>query len=169
MVTRSVFTGGKDLERALLELSTKSAQKVGRFALRRAANEILKAAKAGVPVDEGRLKRALRVRVDRVRGRGDLLSALVYASGSAFDFRPRRSDRQSRVKGKLGPARYSYQIGTRPDVYGRFVEYGRHKQGIAARPFMRPAWDSQGGMVALQRIGDELWRGLSKEAARLGR
>lgn len=168
-MTRVVFSGGKDLERALLELSTKSAQKVGRFALRRAANEILKAARAGVPVDEGRLKKALRVRVDRIRGRADILSALVYASGSAFDYRPRLSDRQSRVKGKLGPARYSYQIGTRPDVYGRFIEYGRHRQGVRAQPFMRPAWDSQGGAVALDRIGAELWNGLSREAARLGR
>ncbi len=168
-MNRTVFTGGKELERALLELSTKSAQKVGRFALRRAANEILKAAKAGVPVHEGRLKRALRVRVDRVRGVTDLLSALVYVSGSSSDFRPRKTDRQSRVKGKLGPARYSYQIGTRPDIYGRFIEYGRHKQGVRAQPFMRPAWDSQGGAVALARIGDELWNGLSREAARLGR
>lgn len=168
-MTRATFTGGKELERALLELSTKSAQKVGRFALRRAANEILKAAKAGVPVDEGRLKKALRLRVDRVRGVTDLLSALVYASGTAFDYRPRKSDRRSRVKGKLGPARYSYQIGSRPDVYGRFVEYGRHNQGVRARPFMRPAWDSQGGLVALNRIGDELWNGLSREAARLAR
>lgn len=168
-MTRVTFSGGKDLERALLELSTKSAQKVGRFALRRAANEILKAARAGVPVDEGRLKKALRVRVDRIRGRADILSALVYASGSAFDYRPRLSDRQSRVKGKLGPARYSYQIGTRPDVYGRFIEYGRHRQGVRAQPFMRPAWDSQGGAVALDRIGTELWNGLSREAARLGR
>lgn len=168
-MTRVTFSGGKDLERALLELSTKSAQKVGRFALRRAANEILKAARAGVPVDEGRLKRALRVRVDRIRGRADILSALVYASGSAFDYRPRLSDRQSRVRGKLGPARYSYQIGTRPDVYGRFIEYGRHRQGVRAQPFMRPAWDSQGGTVALDRIGVELWNGLSREAARLGR
>lgn len=168
-MTRVTFTGGKDLERALLELSTKSAQKVGRFALRRAANEILKAAKAGVPVDEGRLKKALRLRVDRMRGRNDVLSALIYVSGSAFDYRPRKSDRRSRVKGKLGPARYGYQIGTRPDVYGRFVEYGRHNQGVRARPYMRPAWDSQGGAVALDRIGDELWTGLSREAARLGR
>lgn len=168
-MTRATFTGGKELERALLELSTKSAQKIGRFALRRAANEILKAAKAGVPVDEGRLKKALRLRVDRVRGVTDLLSALVYASGTAFDYRPRKSDRRSRVKGKLGPARYSYQIGSRPDVYGRFVEYGRHNQGVRARPFMRPAWDSQGGLVALNRIGDELWNGLSREAARLAR
>lgn len=168
-MARTVFTGGKELERALLELSTKEAQKVGRFALRRAANYVLKAAKAGVPVDEGRLKRALRIKVDRLRGRNDVLSALVYVSSKSSDYRSRKTDRQSRIKGRLGPARYSYQIGTRPDVYGRFVEYGRHKQGIRARPFLRPAWDANGGTIALGRIGDELWTGLSRAAAKLGR
>lgn len=163
------FEGGRELQRALLELSTKSALTVGRFALRRAANEVLKAARANVPVDEGRLRRALRLRIDRGRESKALLSALVYVSASAFEYRPRRSNRNSTIKGKSGPPRYSYQVGSRPDVYGRFAEFGAPGHGIAARPWFRPAWDAQGKQIAIERIAQELANGLEREAAKLAR
>lgn len=168
-MTRVTFTGGKELERALLELSTKSAQRVGRFALRRAANPIAKKAKAIVRKKNRRVERAIMVRVDRMRNDHSVFSALVYVSGKKTGYRPRNSNRRSRIKGRLQERQYDYQIGSRPDVYARFLEYGRHKQGIRAYPFMRPAWDSEGGATALDRMGDELWNGLSREAARLGR
>ena len=163
------FEGGKELQRALLELSTKSALTVGRFALRRAANEVLKAARANVPVDEGRLRRALRLRLDRGKDNKALLSALVYVSATAFEYRPRTTDRRSRVRGKLGPARYSYQIGSRPDVYGQFAEFGAPGHGLPARPWFRPAWDSAGKQIAIERIAQELRNGLEREAAKLAR
>lgn len=169
MATRSVFTGGKELERALLELSTKSAQKVGRFALRRAANPIAKKAKAIVRKKERRVEKAITVRVDRLRNNHSEFSALIYVSGKKAKYRPRRTNRRSKIKGRLQERQYDYQIGSRPDVYARFLEYGRHKQGIRAFPFLRPAWDSEGGLTAQQRLGEELWNGLSREAARLAR
>ncbi|WP_408585919.1 HK97-gp10 family putative phage morphogenesis protein [Novosphingobium sp.] len=169
MATGIKFEGGRELERALLELSTKSALKVGRFALRRAANEVLKAARANVPVDEGRLRRALRLRIDRGRYDKALLSALVYVSASAFGPRPRKTNRNSTVKGKFGPPRYSYQIGSYPQVYGAFVEFGAPGHGLPARPWFRPAWDSAGKQYAIQRIAEELANGLEREAARLAR
>lgn len=165
--TQAVFSGGKELERALLELSTKSAQKVGRAALRKAARPIANKAKAVVRKKSGAVAKAITLRVDRMRGNQSLFSALVYVSGKKGDYRPRRSNRRSRIKGKLVEARYAYQIGTRPDVYARFLEYGRHKQGVRAFPFMRPAWDSEGGRVAQGRLGDALWEGISKEAKRV--
>lgn len=173
MVTRTVFSGGKELERALLELSTKSTQKVGRAALRATARPIAKKAKAIVRKRSGDVAKGITVRVDRMRNNHALFSALIYVSnGSGKNkkgFRPRKTDRKSKVKGVLLPPQYDYQIGSKPSVYANFLEYGRHKQGIRAYPFMRPAWDSDGGRVAQGRLGDELWAGLSKEAARLAK
>lgn len=169
MAKNLTFSGGKELERALLELTTKSAQKVGRFALRKAANPIAKKAKAIVRKKERRVEKAITVRVDRMRNNHSTFSALVYLSDKKSDYRPRNTNRKSKIKGKLVARRYDYQIGSLPSVYGRFLERGRHKQGIAAFPFFRPAWDSEGGATALNRLGDALGEGLAREAQRLGR
>lgn len=168
MATRIQFTGGKELQRALLELSNKQALTVGRFALRRAANELLRAFRAAAPVDKARLRRALRVRIDRGRYSKSVLSALVYVAKSAGEYRPRKTDRQSRVRGKLGPAKYSYQIGSRPDVYGIFQEFGAPANGLPARPWFRPAWERQKA-AALDAIARELGAGLVREAMKLGK
>jgi len=163
MVTRVKFHGGKDLERMLLQTLPREAKKIGRAAVRKAATQIRSAARDNVPVDQGRLKRAISVRVDRefsngVRGTGFEASVFIKFSG---DYRPRKTARRSRRRGgELAPARYSYQIGSAPKVYGAFVEYGT--VDTPAQPFFRPAWDSQGGTVALKRIGDELGLGLEK-------
>jgi HK97 gp10 family phage protein len=166
MATRVVFSGGKSLEKALLELARGEARRVGREALRKVGKKIVDQARANVPVKEGRLKKAIEIKFKRAaRGQtlGPQMEAEVRVSKKG-GFRARKSDRQSRVKGKLGPARYGYQIGSRPDVYGQFVEYG-HGNG-PAQPFMRPAWDSDGGRIAMDRMGEELWKGLDRAAAR---
>lgn len=165
--THLQFTGGKELDRALLELSTKSALRVGRFAVRTAAKPIADKAKAIVRKKEGRLAKGIKIRVDRLRNQKSALSALIYISDKGFDYRPRSTQRKSRIKGRLVPRRYDYQQGSLPSVYGRFIEYGRHKQGVPAYPFMRPAWDSEGGATALQRIAEQLRIGLEREASRL--
>jgi len=169
MVTRVRMDGLKDLEKALLELSQKEAKRIGRAAVRKAARQIANAAKDRVPVREGRLKRAIEVRVQQRFADGSrkgIIDAIVRVSGRAGP-RPRKSDRQSTVKGKLGPARYNYQIGSAPNVYGAFIEFGTGD--TRPLPFMRPAWDVEGGEVALVRIGRDLGDGLEKAAAKLGK
>ena len=166
MTARVRFTGGKELERALLELGRKEALKLGRAALRKAARQVANAAKAAVPVREGRLKRSIEVKVDQrfVHGQGRLpvLDAKVRVSGKLGE-RPRKTDRRSRIRGKLQEAKYGYQIGSWPNVYGAFLEFGTAE--MTPRPFLRPAWDSEGGQTALDRIGKELGGGLEKAAA----
>lgn len=152
------FTGGQQLDRALRELGTTGALRVGRFALRRAANDLLREVRASAPIDKGKLKKALRLRIDRGKYDKKLLSALVYASASASQYRPRKTQRRSRVKGKLGPAKYSYQIGSRPDVYGIFQEFG-----LPARPWFRPAWERQKNAL-LEALIQELGSGLARAA-----
>lgn len=168
MATRVQFSGGKELQRALLELSTKEALKVGRFALRRAANEVLRELRAAAPIDKGFLRKALRLRIDRGRYSKSMLSALVYAAKDARAYRPRKTARRSRVNGKLGPAKYAYQIGSRPDVYGIFQEFGAPGHGLPARPWFRPAWERQKA-AALDAIGRELGEGLTRAAQRLAK
>ena len=99
------------------------------------------------------------------RGKYDkrLLSALIYASASASKYCPRKTQRQSRIKGKLGPARYSYQIGSRPDVYGIFQEFGAPAHGLPARPWFRPAWQRQKDEL-LQALLQELASGIARAA-----
>ena len=160
MATHIKVQGAKEIHRALLLLGQKEAKKLARTALRKAAKPILDAARANVPVKEGRLKRALRLKIDTLRSERDVMSALVYVSFSADKkYRPRKTDRRSRIKGKLTEPRYNYQIGSVPVVYGRFVEFGTVH--VPARPFMRPAWDSQGDKVAFERLGGELGDGIA--------
>lgn len=153
MAGRVHVKGAKELEKKLLALPEKVAKKHARAALRQAMKPVYDAVRAKVPVREGRLRRALRLRVDQLRKSGftgRVLSAMVYVTASIGP-RPRLTDRASTVKGKLGPAKYSYQIGSMPKAYGRFVEFGT--VDTAPRPFMRPAWDDAGGMDAALRMG----------------
>lgn len=164
-MAKVTFKGGKDLERALLALAKREADKIGRKAVREAAKPILTTARANVPVRQGRLKRSLQIKVDRDRARGQRrpgFIATIKVSGR-LGYRPRKTNRRSRVKGKLGPARANYQIGTRPDIYGAFQEFGIHGR---PRPFLRPAWDAEGGSVAIERMGKAIWIGLDQFARR---
>lgn len=159
------LSGFRELERDLLRLAEKDARRIGRRAVRRAAKPVYDAARANVPVREGRLRKSIKLRVDFLRGStalGRVASALIYVDGK-MGYRPRKSDRRSTVKGKLGPAKYGYQIGTRPDVYGRFIEFGI--PGHAPRPFLRPAFDSHANR-AVDIMGKDLGDGI--EAALKG-
>lgn len=165
---RIELLGAAEVQAALLELSARGAKAAGRNALRKVARTILAAAKDNVPTGENRLRRALNVRVDRGRDRNDLLLAMVYVSGSRFGYRPRKTQRKSRVKGKLGPARYAYQIGSKPNVYGAFLEFGAPAHGIAPQGWMRRAWEQAGGERAVQAFADEIGPAIMAAAAKYG-
>lgn len=157
------FTGGRELDQILRNLGTKGALRIGRQALRRSGNDFLRDVRAAAPVDDGRLRKALRLRVDRGKYDKSLLSALIYASASASKYRPRKTQRKSRIKGKLGPARYNYQIGSRPDVYGIFQEFGAPAHGLPARPWFRPAWERKKNDL-VQALMQELASGIARAA-----
>lgn len=165
MQTTVKTRGFKNAERALLALSNTEAKKLARAALRKQARRVANAAKDAVPVDQGRLRRAISVRVDILRDetgrRGSLMSAVVYISDKQGP-RLRKTEQQSTVRGKKGPARSKYQIGSYPSVYGRFREFGIHGP---VQAFFRPAWDSQGGGTAVNMIGHELAEGFKSFAA----
>lgn len=164
--------GFRELEKMLAELGKQSARRVGRGALRTVGNAILKEAKARVPVNEGRLKKSLRLRVDNLRNERSVMSAMVYVSGSKFDYRPKKTFRKTVMRKKRDRFNkvdhgYGYAIGSRPDVYGRFIEYGAPGHGMPARPFLRPAWIKEGGAAALNTLSLEIRNGIKKEVVRL--
>lgn len=161
------FSGGREVQAALLELSTKSAQSVGRFALRKAAGDLRTVAREKVRKKSGELAKAVIVKVDRGRDRSKLFASVQVKRVASY--RPRKTNRQSTVKGKKGPARYSYQIGTSPEVYGAFLEFGAPGHGMPPYPWMRQAWAAEGGQVALDKIGRLLGQGLEREAERIAR
>lgn len=149
--------GAAGVEEQLMKLSLKWARSAGRRALYKAAKDILTAAKQEVPANEGRLRKALAIRSDNGRYRKDLILTMVYVSNSRSQFRPRKTQRKSRVKGVLGPPKYAYQIGSKPNVYGAFLEFGAPGHGIPANPWMRRAWERAGGAKALATISREIW------------
>lgn len=148
-------TGAKDIERALLMLSRNEARKIGRAALRKAAKPIVDAARANVPIKTGELRKGISVKVDRVRGNDAIQQAVIKVRPGPY--RASKSER----------AENTYQVGSRRDVYGAFVEFGT--SDTPAHPFMRPAWDAEGGAAAIERVGKELGAGLERVAAKPAR
>lgn len=138
------ITGLKELEKALAELP----QSTGRSVLRRtgikALAVVISAAKANVPVDEGKLRDSLRVTT-------------------------RLSERQRRVHRRLvadGKASVELFAGAEALPHAHLVEYGT--VNMAPRPFMRPAWDEKKHEV-LDLIKGELGGEITRAAHRLAR
>lgn len=157
--------GFGQVKKNLLELSQKEAQKVGRAALRAEGRPFLIAWREKVGVVSGRLRRALTLTVDRGRDRSWLFASIRIKPQRAY--RPRKTDRRSRVKGVLGEAKYDYQIGTTPEVYGAIDEFGAPARNIAPKGWLRSVWDSLGGTGLIDRIGKRLGSGIEAAAAKM--
>lgn len=141
MKTSCKFEGGRELEAALAEFKRPMAKGVGRRALKKAADPILTAYKAGTTVKSGRL-----------------VESEVIGT--------KLNKRQTRLNRKMGPSEVEVHVGT-TDPAGIQEEFGNAHQ--AAHPSLRPAWDAEGGEKALDRIGDELWTDIDKTAKRATR
>lgn len=148
MATRSgqsEIRGGRELAALLDAMPRKLSKTLLIRALRRAAADLRREARARAPKragggplgktgrTPGNLRRAIRLRTRS--GRGDAAPGLqVYVAGAGF--------------------------------YGRFVEYGTSR--MAARPFLRPAFDARvNGMVA--QIAADLGREVEQAAVELTR
>ncbi|MDE8651884.1 hypothetical protein [Novosphingobium album (ex Liu et al. 2023)] len=136
------MTGGPELERALLNLSTAIAKRIGMQALRKAGKPILDAYKAGTTVASG---------------------ALV--ENEAMGPRSRLNKRQKRMTPKPSPREIEINIGT-ADPAGLQEELGLRQD---ANPALTRAWDAQGGQTAVNTIARELGAGIERQARRDGR
>lgn len=128
-ITRTRITGLKELKEKLKKVSDDMINKGGRSALRSAANVIRKeaqinAAKIDDPTTPERIADNLVVRWDRknFRKTGNPSFKVGIMGGAKSDGKQKQ--------GKGGDT-----------FYWRFLEFGT--ENMAAKPFMRPAMDSQ--------------------------
>lgn len=136
-VTVVKTSGFRELENALLELSTATAKRYGRKALNDAADPILDAYQSRTTVKSGHLVKA------EVKGR-------------------RLNPRQRKLSPRPGPSEIEIHIGT-ADPAGIQEEFGGRQ---AANPALTPAWDQEGGRKALDRIGKSLGESIERGAKR---
>jgi HK97 gp10 family phage protein len=135
------MAGFKELENALLELPKAVGKKVLREALKKAAQPVVWDAQRNVPVLTGELL-------------------------GSIDIRATLSKRQRRGRAKAGDVEMFIGPSWPKGAHGHLVEFGTSK--MAARPFLRPAWDANKNGV-LASIGRELWIAIDKAAKRLAR
>lgn len=126
--------GLRQLEQALSQFKPAKRRAIGRTALDSGGQILAKAARAKAPVDTGGLRESIDV------------SGTLTPSQKAEH---RKASDQERFVGPDG----------RPEAHLR--EFGG--DDAPPHPYMRPAWDETNKEV-LDRIGDELWLGIEKEA-----
>lgn len=122
--------GLKELEKKLLEMSPKLARNGLRAAVSAGARVVAAEAKKNVPVDSGTLKRAIYTK--QIREESGNTQQTFYV-GARFGKREQSKNRDA--------------------YYFPFVEFGTAK--MAARPFMRPAFESTKDQAA-EAIKDKL-------------
>ena len=137
--------GGQELDNKLQRLGSKVVKKHLTKALRAGAKLILADARSRVPVLSGKLKRSLAVRIGKKR-RG--------VHEKTITVRPDSKKEPDLVTFGKDGKRYFYPAA---------VEYGTRKR--KAKPFMRPAFDSQ-KQKAVKAIMAQLLKGVEEEATK---
>lgn len=155
--------GFKDLDEALKDLTQSAGKGVMRRSLKKAAEPLVELARAGVPVDKGKLAASMAVstKLDkRQRGmhrkmfRNDKAAVEMFV-GPSYDL------------GAGGRHGHLVEFGTAPHINkGKFA--GSQHPGTAPQPFMRSAWDAD-QMALMDRLGKEMWAEIEKAAARAAR
>lgn len=142
-------TGFRELEAGLSQLASKLTRKnVGRRALKTAAEPIAASARRHAPDDPATPDI-------------DLESSIKVSSRQ-------KSGRQTRHV-KESPTEVVMFVGPTREGYPQAImqEFGtRHH---AAQPYMRPAWDEEGGDTAVRRIGKALGEEIPKAVGRQNR
>ena len=146
--------GLRELKNALLKLPEKLGEKVLNGALYAGAKLVVDDAKVKVPVRTGELRRNIRARRATKKQRGDLTAAVVVG------VRRLTKKQIASIRKKKGRENASDAF------YWRFLEFGTSK--MAARPFLRPAFESRKTAAALL-IKDEIRKRIEKEAKLLGK
>lgn len=131
--------GFRELEDKLLEMTTAVAKRHGRTALKVAGEPILAAYRAKTKVKSGTL-----------------------LANESMGTRTKLNRRQRKLAPKPGPSEIELHIGT-ADPAGIQEEFGVRQ---AANPSLTPAWDSEGGTRALERIGKSLGEDIERTGRR---
>lgn len=156
MSVTTQFKGGAALQAALRALGDdRSINTAGRAGLRAGAEPIRALAVALAPVDQGKLKQAIKVASAKA-GRGDDRDHLRVVVG---------------IDRSVDPPSFKPRIGGKgsyrdPGVAGHsvIIEFGR--AGAPAQPYFTPAWEAE-KHGAPERIGAALWPAIERAAKRL--
>ena len=146
------LVGLKELMDAMEQLPTMSMKKgVVRNALKKAALPVKEAAKANaqsLPFDNKAIVDSIKVGTSlkkSQRGRQDRSRVTVYVGSSH-------------------PLAHLFEFGTAE----RFTKTGAARGYIPPMPFLRQAWDPN-KKIALDRIGEEMWKAIEKSAKLLAK
>jgi HK97 gp10 family phage protein len=147
--------GLRELDKALSELPKATGKNTLRRAARTSLEPIVEAARGAVPVASGQLRDSMVVATKLSKRQAAVHRKLVRDTKSSIEM--------FAGAGSL-PHAHLLEFGTarRHHKSGKFVG------SISPRPFMRPAWDA-GKEQVLETFKDELWKEISKAAARLAR
>lgn len=172
------FEGLADLERRLNMLSVDVAKKIARQATAAGANVIKKAAALRVPVRTGALKKSIVIK--RIPENQTDLAAEYDVGVSTRQMRKYKKDSRRALREQAGPMPAQYgskgqllkpgRLYTRAESYEdfgdlfyfRFIEFGTVK--MAAKPFLRPAFDSQKG-AAVEKMAEILRKRIERAEA----
>lgn len=136
------FEGGRELQAALAELGKPATIRATAMrALKRAAEPIQGAWAAGVDIDKGDLKSAIKI-------------------GKANRKDDRRGNRGDRVTAYVG---VDLSVNKRLSTYARIEEFGGHNE--VANPAGRQAFEGQ-KQAAVDRLADDLRTEITKTADR---
>lgn len=148
--------GLAELHKALKQLPDNIARNVLRGAARAGGRAIQQEAKRRAPVDTGRLRRAIYLK--QIREKSGMYQQTLYV-GVLMGKAHRTDKRTRRVNGQKVTETVDQDAW-----YGVLIEYGTSK--MAARPFMRPAWETKKG-DALVALTDYMKQRLPAEIAKL--
>lgn len=150
-INEKIVLNFKDIRKALEKLPKNVSKRVVRRALYAGATVVRDAARAKVPVQTGALRASIVARASSPSTKASSLGGneLVASVGIA---------RKKFLRGK--------RKGKYPRRYAHIVEFGSRR--MAARPFMRPALDTQIDSI-LGTIAAKMREGINEEAARLKR
>jgi len=150
-MANEAITGGRELDAFLQQLPVKVEKNILRAALRAGAAVFRQEARQKVPVDDGDLKRSIRITTRTKRG-------TVYAAVKAG--------------GRLAPHAHLVEFGTQAHKikakkqhalsFGGTVTRTVDHPGARPQPFMRPTFDG-GATAAVTATGAKIRERLTKE------
>lgn len=151
------LTGMERILANLDKLGKDGARKAMRKSLMTCADHIVEAAKMkALPAKSGVIRGTLRKSIDKKVIQGDKFMRVIIGPRRGIKIRI-GTHHKGKNKGKP-----IFKIPTR---YAHLVEFGTSHS--AAKPFMRPAWMTDGGERALQRFLIQMANNLSLEVSKL--
>lgn len=146
-MARMKVEGFRELERALDDLGNdRAAKRIGRAALKKAAQPVAEDAAARAPRDE--------------KDTDGIVLAESLRVGTRLNKRQARRHKRWRVKGAV---EMFVGVANEASAYGHHQEFGTQHHG--AQPFLRPAWDANKDRM-LDILRRELWAGIKRQLKR---